>query len=344
MSTTLPSTQLDYVPGASELAPHELIWALTNAYVPSTCLHLIAELGVADHVGEEPTSVELIASRLGADPDALDRVLSLLAAHGIFARNGRGYCHTPASELLRSDHPMSMRAFPRMNALPFVGASFSNLEQSIRTGAPAIEAVEPGGLWAYLRDRPDEAQIFGQAMTARAAGDTAALLGAYDFSRFDTVADIAGGRGHLLLAVLNSAPETHGVLFELPDVIEALDIQHERLTARAGDFMVDPLPAADAYVLMEILHDWSDQECVAILGAIRRAAPPGAKLLVVENVLGDRGADAAGHTLDVIMLAITGGRERTPGELDELFRQAGFSDGNVINTGSRLRIVEATAV
>lgn len=323
--------------------PHEIIWTLTNAYVPATCLHLIAELGVADQIEEEPASVERLGECLEVEPEALDRVLSLLAAHGVFARRGRAYAHTPASRLLRSDNPMSARAFPRMNGLPFARAAFSNLEHSLRTGRPAVEAVEPRGFWAYLQDRPHEAQVFAQAMSAKAVGDIAAVLGAYDFKRFATVADIGGGRGHLLQAVLSGAPGVQGILFDLPDVIDSLDIEQERLTLCAGDFFVDHLPTADAYVLMEILHDWPDEQCVAILSAIRAAAARDATVLVIENVLADRGIDAGGHNLDVIMLALTGGRERTREELGELLKCGGFRSGAVIETPSRLRIVEAIA-
>jgi hypothetical protein len=328
----------------TELAPHELVWTLTNAYVPAACLHLIADLGVADRVGEEPVRVAEVAASIEADPDALDRVLSLLAAHGIFERTTDGFGHTPASRLLRSDHEMSMRAFPRMNGLPVFSNVFANLDYSVRTGAPAIQTIEPGGLWAYLRDRPDEQRVFADAMSARGAGDIAAILDAYDFARFAAIADIAGGYGHLLAAVLDRAPAARGQLFELPSVVGALAVNHERLTATAGDFFTDPLPNADAYLLMEILHDWPDRDCREILAAIRRAAEPGATLLVLEEILTDRGCDPDGHTLDVIMLAITGGRERTIEELDALFAASGFSSGRVIETASRLRIVETTAI
>jgi hypothetical protein len=239
---------------------------------------------------------------------------------------------------------MSMRAFPRMNGLPVFSTVFANLDYSVRTGAPAIQTVEPGGLWAYLRDRPDEQRVFGDAMSARARGDIAAILDAYDFGRFATIADIAGGSGHLLAAVLDCAPAARGQLFELPGVVAALAVNHERLTATPGDFFTDPLPKADAYLLMEILHDWPDRDCREILAAIRRAAEPGATLLVLEEILADRGHDPDGHTLDVIMLAITGGRERTIEELDALFAATGFSNGRVIDTASRLRIVETTAI
>jgi hypothetical protein len=324
--------------------PHEIIWTLTNAVVAATCLHLVAELGVADQVGDEPVSVEELASGCGADPDALGRVLRLLAAHGIFEHRAGAYGHTEASRLLRSDHAMSMRAFSRMMGMPVFSSSFAHLEHSVRTGSPAIDLVEPKGLWAYLQDHPGEAQIFGQAMTAKAGADIGAVLGAYDFSRFSTIADIGGGRGHLLRAVLDAVPTARGVLFDLPGVIDALEIDSERLTARAGDFFVEPLPTADAYILMEVIHDWADTEAGAILSAIRRAASPGASVLIIEGVIADEQADPRVQTLDVIMLAVTGGRERTATQLGELLDGAGFRITRVIETSGPMRIVGAVAI
>jgi hypothetical protein len=333
MSTASPAAQ-----------PHEIVWTLTNNVVASRCLHVVAELGVADHLGgDETVSVKQLASACGADPDGLDRVLHLLTAHGIFERDADGYRHTEASRLLCTEHPMSMRAFSRMMGMPVIRASFDQLEHSVRTGSPAIELAAADGLWPYLMGHPDEARIFGQAMTGKAAADTAAVLGAYDFGHFETIADIGGGRGHLLRAVLDAVPSAEGILFDLPDVIQTLDVERDRLTARAGDFFVDALPTADAYLLMEVIHDWPDAEAAAIFTAIRRAASPGARVLIIENVLGDGEADPRGHTLDVIMLAVTGGRERTGRQLGGLLEGAGFANSRVIETGGPLRIVEAVA-
>jgi C-methyltransferase len=324
--------------------PHEVVWRLTNGVVVSRCLHVVAELGVADHIGDEAVGAAELASRCDAHAEALDRVLRLLAAHGVFEATEGGFRHTPASELLRTDHRMSMRAYARMMGLSGFAQTFAHLEHSIRTGAPSVETVNPGGFWPYLHDNPRDAQVFGEAMTARAAADIATLVEAYDFSRFDTIADIGGGRGHVLRAALDAAPRARGVLFDLPDVIAALDIEHERLTARAGDFFVDPLPGADLYVMMEIIHDWPDAECLAILSAVRRAAAPGATLLVIETVLHDDEPDPRGRMLDVIMLAVTGGRERTASQFAELFKSTGFATGTVIDTPGALRMVETTAV
>jgi C-methyltransferase len=327
-----------------ERQPHEIVWTLTSAVVPSKCLHLVAELGVADEIGDEPVSVADLAARCGADPDALDRILRLVTAHGIFEHRPDGYTHTEASRLLRSDHPMSMRAFSRMMGLPVFAATFNALEHSVRTGSPAAELVDSKGVWSYLQDHPGEAEIFGQAMAAKAGADIAAILAAYDLSRFGTIADIGGGRGHLLRAVLDAVPNVQGILFDLPEVIGSLDIDDERLTRQAGDFFVDALPAADAYVLMEVIHDWADAECVAILSAIRRAASPGATVLVIEDALPADRVDPRSQTLDVIMLSVTGGRERTVSQLGELFERAGFRLAGVTETAGAMRIVEGTGV
>lgn len=324
--------------------PHETIWSLTNAGVASRSLHVVAELGVADHIGDEPVSVKELASACGTDVDALDRVLRLLAAHGIFEATGEGYGHTDPSRLLRTDHLMSMRAFSRMMGLPVFLTSFGELEHSVRTGAPSIELAAPEGLWPYLQEHPTEREVFGQAMTAKAAADIQAVISAYDFSSLNEIADVGGGRGHLLCAVLDKVGGAEGILFDLPEVIDTLDLEHERMSTHAGDFFVDPLPGADAYILMDIMHDWPDAEAAAILTAIRRAAEPGAKVLVIETIIPEGDLDPSVQTLDVIMLCVTGGRERTAKQLGELFDSAGFRLSNVLETRGPLRIVEAIAV
>jgi C-methyltransferase len=255
--------------------PHEIIWSLTNAIVASRSLHVVAEIGVADPISDEPVSIKELASACNADVDGLDRVLRLLAAHGIFEATAEGYGHTEPSRLLRTDHPMSMRAFSRMMGLPVFFASFGELEHSVRTGSPSLKLAAPEGLWPYLQDHPTEREVFGQAMTAKAAADIQAVIGAYDFSRLNKIADVGGGRGHLLCGVLDTAVTAEGILFDLPEVIDTLDLQHDRMRTHAGDFFVDPLPGADAYILMDIIHDWPDAEAAAILTAIRHASDPG---------------------------------------------------------------------
>jgi C-methyltransferase len=322
--------------------PLDAVWALSTAGFAARCLHVVADLGVADRIGDQPVTISELASSCGADPDALDRVLRLLASQGIFAGQQGSYSHTPSSRLLRSDDPMTMRPFVQMMGMPLCWGSLTEFKHSVQTGKPAIEILEPRGTWAYLQDRPEEAQIFGRAMTAKASVDVGAVIAAYDFTRFGRIADIGGGRGHLLRAILEAAPGAEGILFDLPMVIDTLNADGQpRLTLHAGDFFVDALPSAESYILMEVLHDWADEQCVAILNAIRRAAPGSATALVVEDLIPEERADPSASTLDIIMLTLTGGRERTVAQLSTLFAAAGFGLVRVIDTQSSMHIVEA---
>jgi O-methyltransferase len=278
----------------SQPQPHEIVWALSTAGFAARCLHVVSELGVADRIGDEPMPVEELAASCGVDSRALDRVLRLLTTQGVFDRQDDGYRHTPSSLLLRDDHPMSMRAFGQMMGLPLIWGSLQELRHAVETGKPAMEKLEPKGAWAYLQDRPDEADIFARAMTAKAGADIAAVLAVYDFTRFKRIADIAGGRGHLLRAILAAAPAAEGVLFDLPIVIDSLTVDDEpRLSTQAGDFFVDALPAADAYLLLDVLHDWPDEQCVAILTAMRRAATEDSMALIIEDVIPEDGPTPA---------------------------------------------------
>lgn len=323
--------------------PHEQLWTLINAGVASRALQVVADLGIADHVGDESVGAEALATACGLNPGALDRVLRLLTDCGVFTHDSAGYRHNDESRLLCSDHPQSMRAFAQMQGLPVFHNTYGHLSHSLRTGAPAFELVDDRGMFPYLTDHPEEARVFAAAMSAKALGDIAAILGAYDFTSAATIADIGGGRGHLLRAVLDATPQAHGILFELPDVVATLPPLGDRLSTQSGDFFVDPLPPADIYLVMEVVHDWPDAEASAILSAVRRASIPGARVLVIENILDDNRPDPRGRTLDVIMLAVTGGRERTGRQLEVLLRNAGFSSTRVLDTAGPLRIAEATA-
>ncbi|MBV9314752.1 MAG: hypothetical protein JO100_13730 [Pseudonocardia sp.] len=324
--------------------PYEPLYELTYAKYSSQCLQVIADMGVADHIGNQPVSIADLASSCRADPDGLDRALRLLAAHGVFAEQDGGWAHTPSSRLLRSDHPMSMRAAILMHGLPHIVASLGALEYSVQTGGPASATLDPGGLWGYLRKHPDEAAVVNQAMRARANALIASVLDAYDFTPFGTIADIAGGLGHLLRAVLDAAPAAQGILFDQPSVIATVEVDHPRLTVWPGDFFSDPLPTADAYLLMHVIHDWADPEAVAILGAVRKGARTGSTVLLIESVISEEGADLVTLALDINMLVATGGRERTLSQLGGLLERAGFRTRRVIDTTGPASIIEAGAV
>lgn len=141
----------------------ETIAQITNGYVLPRCLHVVADLGVADVLDDSPESAASLAQKTGTNPDALDRVLRLLAAHGVFHVSDGSYHHSPASRLLRTDHPQSMRAFVRMVGLPICWDSFREMSYSIRTGRPAADQIVKGGFWEYFRQSPETGCIFDAA-------------------------------------------------------------------------------------------------------------------------------------------------------------------------------------
>jgi len=327
------------VPASTTRPPAQILTDLTNAHVVTRCLHVLADFGVADALDEEPATAAELAARTGMNTDALERMLRLVAAHDVFAAQGKRYAHTPASRLLRSDHPQSLRPLVRMRALPAMWNGLTELAHAARTGQPVRDWAS---LMSYFAAHPDEAAIFDAAMVAKSLRVVPTVVDAYDFSRFAIVADIGGGRGHLLQGILERNPQTSGVLFDVPRVIaNATAVATPRLRLTAGDFFVDALPTADAYVLMDLLHDWSDADATRILGAVRRAAPTQARVLIVETLVGEQPGPHFGKTLDIIMLAVTGGRERTPSEHGALLTAAGFRLQRVLPTASQYSVVEA---
>jgi hypothetical protein len=238
-----------------------------------------------------------------------------------------------------------MRALVRMFGLQVNWAIYGAIEHSVRTGRPAAEHVIPGGFWAYFATHPEENAIFNAAMVGKAHGQVGAIVGTYNFSRFRVIGDIGGGRGHLLRAVLDVAPTTRGVLFDLPQVIEDVsELASDRLILQAGDFFTDALPVCDAYLVMEVIHDWGDQESAVILRAIRRAAPLHARILVIEQIVPSDPGPHWSKMLDIHMLALLGGRQRTRQEYEALLKSAGFSVEREIDTGADISILEAVPV
>lgn len=322
--------------------PSESLMMLATGYWAPRCLHVVAELGVADRLGDSPESAEVLARAVGAHPQALARVLRALAAVGIFDEVDGRFRHSAISRLLRSDHPQSQRSFVRMMGMPVHWAAYGQLEHAVRTGEAAMQQIAPGGTFGYFATHPEESRLFDEAMTAKSQQAIGAILRAYDFSGFPLIADIGGGRGHLIQAVLAATPTAKGVLCDLPHVISPLEsLRSERLSLQAVDFFRDPLPACDAYLLMSVIHDWGDAEALAILQAVRRAAPAHAKLLLFELTIPPTPGPHPAKMLDIEMLTMTrGGRERTRAEFARLYEGAGFRLEKVIATAAATLILQ----
>lgn len=335
MNSHAPMTQ----PRAGQ-TPFDTLTEALGGLLVGHCLTSVTNFKVADALGDTPRTAAELAADTGADPGALRRMLRLLAAHGVFACSGDRFAHTAASQLLRADHPHSMRGFVAIYGTPTVAEHLGYFDYTLQTGTPAPCKVNQGGFFALLQADPELGRLFNAAMASKARLQIAGITAAYDFSARGVIADIGGGLGHLLQAVLAAAPRATGVLFDLPPVIEHAAAA-DRLRLRAGDFFTDPLPAADTYLIMDVIHDWDDDQATALLSAVRKAAQPQARVLVIETILADVPGPDWSKIMDVVMLWIAGGRQRTRSEHDQLLDRAGFRLDRVIPTMADVSILEA---
>ena len=323
--------------------PFDTLTEALGGLLVGHCLTSVTNFRVADALGDKPRTAVELAADTGVNPEALRRMLRLLAAHGVFASSGDHFSHTGASELLRADHPYSMRDFVAIYGTPIAAEHLGYFDYALETGMPTSLKTSPGGFFALLQADPAFGQFFNRAMTAKAGLQIASVTAAYDFSASRAIADIGGGLGHLLQAVLAAVPPATGVLFDLPPVIEhAEEAAGDRVSFRAGDFFKDPLPAADTYLIMDVIHDWTDDQAVALLSAVRQAALPQARLLVIENIIVDVPGPDWSKIMDVMMLWIVGGRQRSRDEHGQLLSKAGFRLDRVIPTAADVSILEAS--
>ena len=317
----------------------QMVGSLMAGFVDSRCLHVVANLGVAEVIGEEPMAIAEVAAELGINGESLTRLFRHLVTLGLFWVDGDQVAHNAASLLLRSDHPLGLLETAQLMALPIMWDSVRYLEDAVRTGRPGTLFHDERGFFGYLADHPDESAVYDRGMTSMTMRRIAAQVPAYDFSHFGVIADIGGGRGHLIRAILDQTPGARGIVFDQAHVVTDA-VRHDRLTALAGSFFVDPLPQADCYVLSNIVHDWADDEARGILKSVRTAAGTHSTLLLMEFVVpeGDEGFEAT--DIDIDMLILVGGRERTEREYAQLLASSGWSLTRTIPT-QRQSLLEA---
>jgi hypothetical protein len=279
---------------------------------------VVAVLGVADLLVDGPHSSEELAALTGCDPDALYRLMRALASFGVFEeQEGRRFDLTAVGERLRESDERSLRAQAIFSGSSYVWAAWADLEQSIRSGENAFERVHGRNVWQYRSEHPDESAAFDAWMVKQTEAAIAAIVGGFDFSQFTHVVDVGGGRGALLAAILDANPDARGTLFDQQHVVAAAPTR-ERMHTVAGSFFESVPVGADAYVLKSVIHDWADEEAVAILRTCAAALTSDACILVVERDL--KNPETA--WLDLQMLVLLGGRERTADEYARLFDSA----------------------
>jgi hypothetical protein len=310
-------------------------------------IHVAAKFALADLIASAPKSIKELAEATHSHEPSLARLLRALTSLGIFAEDTTGrYRQTALSDTLRSDHPESIRPLAMMLGAHFVWKPSGALEETVRTGQPSFERVYGAPFFEHMAGHSDDAAVFNAAMSS-SPDYLAAIVGAYDFSKFERIVDVGGGHGLLLAGILSANPRLHGVLYDLPSVvIGASALRQEPISQRCeiigGDFFKGVPAGANAYILKGIIHDWNDEAALKILKNCRRAIQTDGTLLLVETVL-TRSSDPTTALMDMLMMVLTSGRERTELEFRSLLQEAGFSMVQVIRDAD-VSIIESRPV
>ena len=321
---------------------------LITGYWLSQAVGVVAKLGVADHLSNGPTTCDELARSVGADSSALYRVLRLLSSVGVFTQVApRSFGLTALGETLRSDAPGSVRNFAITETAPGHWLPWGRLDESVRTGKSSAHAALGMELFEWYAQNPDEAGFFNAAMgnlSALAAGE---LVRVFDFSGFRKVVDVGGAHGVLLSSILHASPTTRGVLFDLPHVIAtagerivALGLA-DRCDLISGDFFEAVPVGGDLHLLKQIIHDWDDERATRLLMNCHRALAPQGTLLMVEMVVPPNNEPSPAQAMDLNMLVLLGGRERTEEEYQHLLAEVGFRLVRIIPTHSPFNVIEA---
>ncbi len=331
------------------MPPPQAVLQMLTGYWISQALYVAAKLKIADLVKEGARTSADLASASGTHAPSLYRLLRMLASVGVFIEDGQGrFANTPLSECLL-DVLGSQRAAALMMGEEHYRC-WGELEHCIRTGKTGFDHVFGQPVFQYLSQHPQQAKIFDAAMTGIHGAETQAMLEAYDFGGLGTLVDIGGGNGSVLCATLERHPGLRGILYDLPGVIERAreNIVNaglaERCQALPGSFFEAIPPGGDAYLMRHIIHDWTDEQSQTILKNCRRAMGPGTKLLVVESVVPPGNEPSFAKLLDVNMLVIPGGQERTEAEYRALFQASGFRLARLVPTRMEISIIEGTPI
>ena len=339
-------TSTELVPALPE---QQLLGMISGAWV-AQAIFVAAKLGIADLVKDEPRSAESLAEVTNVHPRALFRVLRALASLGIFAeKDGGRFGLTELAKPLLSDLPTSIRPFAVMMGSEWVWRSWGEIMHSVTHEKPAFEKVYGAPVFDYWAANPEAGRLSFEGLTSRSVPENAAVVSAYDFSSAGTVVDVGGGQGSLLVSILAANPELRGVLFDMPHVIEAARPVFEQagLAGRcdlvAGDFFGSVPAGGDVYLLKKVIHDWEDEEAGTILRTCRAALSGEGRLLLIEPVIPAGNEPSFPKLLDLLMLVLPGGRERTEAEHEALLASAGLRVERIIPTLTSISILVAKA-
>lgn len=330
----------------NEMPPQAVLMQMLTGYWVSQLIYVAAKLGIADLLKDKPMTSEELAAATNTDARTLYRVLRALASVGIFAEvENKRFTMTPLAATLESG-PGSMRGMVIHLGEPASWRAWGELLYSVQTGQTAFPHAHGMDIFDYYAQHPESAEPFNEAMTNFSQIAIPAIIKAYNFSAIGKLVDVGAGHGSLLTAILQAHPQMKGVAFDMAKAIEGAKprIEAEGLTERcevvAGDFFESVPDGGDAYIMKHIIHDWDDERSIKILKNCHRAMKDDGRLLLVEFVIERGNAPSLGKLMDINMLALPGGQERTEDEYRALFAAAGFKLTRIIPTASPISVIE----
>jgi len=335
-----------------QVPPQTAIMHIIAGFWLSRSVYLAARLKLADAIGDGERALPDLAAKTGTHPAALRRLMRALTSHGFFreCEDGR-YAQSPLSETLRSGRPGSMRGLAEAELGHDHYEAWGQIETCLRQDGTAFERLYGMPIWRYYGEHPETEALFAEAMSNFTTIAHAGILGSYEFPRFKTAVDVGGGHGAFLKAVLDPHPDARGILFDVPTVIAEAEQAgaitgdaSRRIQPVAGDFFKEVPAGGDLYLLKFILHDWKDEPSIQILSSVRKAIKPGGRLVIVEIVLPKASEPHVGPLIDLNMMVMTGGIERTEMEYRQLLASSGFRLERVVATKSPFSIIEAAPI
>ena len=343
-----PPTVLPSTPDVEPQNAHLQLAKMAMAIWPARAIYAAAQLAIPDHLAERALPVEEIAQLTATHAPSLKRLLRALASCGIVTEiSPNCFGLTELGRALRTDAPGSVRSLVMTIAGDWQWDAWQNFLYSVRTGESGLVKSTGHDLFSFLAAHPADRACFNEAMIGIHGATSSAVAAAYEFNRFDTIVDVGGGTGTLLTTIIKATRRPRGVLFDLPETaseagkIIAREGLADRCAVAAGDFFAALPEGHDCYLMSHVLHDWTDEPALAILRNCRRAISSTGRLLIVEAVLPEGDTPHHGKLMDLLMLAVTGGAERTSQEFADLLWRAGFTLRRVVSTSTHQSIVEA---
>jgi len=335
--------------GAKLSARSQMLSLLGAQALAVHAIAIAADLGIADLLEAQPQTAEELAAKTGASSDALGRMLHALNSIGVFKQDANGrHRNTELSATLRRDIPGSLSGWARYMTSNVVNRTFEGLSYSVMTGQPVFPKLFEKTLFEYLAADHAMGEIFAGGMSSYSSSSVREAVEAYDFSQVKRMADIGGGHGLFLLGILSATESSRGILFDLPEVIvqaaaPETPVLGHRYSTESGDFFKHVPDRCDLYILRHVIHDWADGDAIRILENSRKAMSPGGKVLIIELLLKDPNQPSFAPFMDLTMLTLLRGRERTVSEYSDILRAAKLRLTRVIPTNGLHTLIEAEA-